>query len=336
MAAPFVGNQDYRGYLNYLGTQGDKSAAALLNYVGNDAKFGGDRGKVGSNQILGPDVRAHNASYYDQYQRLTNPATLNSQPQNLIGGGYTPPAKAATYDVTGGFKSAYNQAAQNQNPLYDKYLNQFVAEQANKTAAQQNLYNTTNANYDTALKNTQEANALTGQRTAQDVATNQAQIATNQDQFQADTGTKFAIDRIQQARDQAASGGTGGLAAQKSEGNQTARNTAEGRQIQQYDSQKQAQELVKARTFEDLATSSRLAADKTNTGKKNAQFDLDNYLEASKINLEQFKTSNEANRASAILGDQNTIARTNYENYLNSISNPATQLATAQRYSGSF
>lgn len=37
MAAPYVGNQDFRGYLSYLGQQGDTNANAALNYTGNDA-----------------------------------------------------------------------------------------------------------------------------------------------------------------------------------------------------------------------------------------------------------------------------------------------------------
>lgn len=36
MAIPYVGNPDFRGYLNYLGQQGDGQAANALNYTGND------------------------------------------------------------------------------------------------------------------------------------------------------------------------------------------------------------------------------------------------------------------------------------------------------------
>lgn len=38
---PYIGNPDYRGYLNYLGQNGNQDAAALLGEVGNDAQWGG-------------------------------------------------------------------------------------------------------------------------------------------------------------------------------------------------------------------------------------------------------------------------------------------------------
>jgi len=294
-----------------------------------------DGGKGYADAQYKPPAQTNTQTWVPWAPQTQQPSTLLARPQDYGYNNYVPPAKAANFDVAGTYASAYNQAATSQNPLYDKYLNNFLANQSNDMAAKQHLNTETQTNYDTALKNTQEANALTGTRTSADVALKEGQIAENADQFQTDSGTKFAIDRIQQARDQAKAGGTGGLSGQKTEGMQASRNIQEDRQVQQFDTQRVAQELIKARTFEDLATSSRLASEKTATGKASAQFDLDNYIQASKLNEEKYRLTDQENRNKAIIEERNRVASENYQNWLRTLSDPV-RIATAAKYNGSF
>lgn len=269
------------------------------------------------------------------YGTLAAPAQNLYAPTTDIGKYYLSPAKAANFDVGGNYNRAYNQAASNINPLYDKYLNQFLQEQSLKTQAQQHVYDTTVQNLDTSLKNTAEANTLTQQRTGEDVATNEAQIAQKEDQFQTDSGEQNTAERLALAKANAVSGTTGGLGSQKVESQQTTRNTAEKRQGEQFDQQTAAQELFKARTFEDLAKSTQLATEKTTTGKASAKFDIDNYLALTKVSEEQYRTKAAEERRQAQIDEAARIARENYQAFLSGLSDPV-RIATATKYNGSF
>jgi hypothetical protein len=219
--------------------------------------------------------------------------------------------------------------------MYDKYLNTFLDQQRNAMAKQQNIFQNTQQGYDTALKNTEEANKLTGERTQQDFYQAKDQTNLQQDQFQTDSGTEFAISRIEEARKTAGAGGTGGLSAQKTANTQEARNTGEARQVEKFDQEKFTQELVKARTFEDLAISSKLAQEKTATGKKAAQFDLDNYIVASQLEERSYRDKDQENRNKDIIEERDYIAREQYQNWLRTLSDPV-RVATAAKYQGSF
>lgn len=339
-AGQYVGNPDFRDYIA-------KVAPEYLGFVGNDADFkaGGGINMDKLNQVGGVESNyAHQSqlpqgavntikSLWSQYTNLAGPAYA---PTNYGAGyGYQAPARAANFDVGGTFNSAYGEAAASQNPLYDKYLNQFLAEQANAKAAQQHTFDETTSNLDTALKNTTEANTISQQRTGEDVARAEGQIATKADQFQTDSGTQFANDRLQQASDLSKAGLTGGIGAQKTEAVQTARNTQEARQGAEFDQQKQAQELLKARTFEDLSRSTANATAATAKGKANAQFNLDNWIEAAKIKEDQYRTQNEVDRKQAILDERNRIAKKKFQQFLGGLSDPV-RVATINKYTGRF
>ena len=80
MAAPYVGNQDYRGYLNYLASQGDNSAGALLGVVGNDASFDPTFSNSGSSSSYGGatftkgQLGLANQMYQNQYSGFGAPS----------------------------------------------------------------------------------------------------------------------------------------------------------------------------------------------------------------------------------------------------------------------
>lgn len=300
-----------------------------------NAYLKGDDGRV---KDLGKTTKDYGSGFDAQYgsaqgKRIDDPNV--PQPKKTLQSTYQAPAKAANFDIKGAYNSAYGQAAGSVNAMYDKYLNTFLDQQRNAMAKQQNIYQNTQQGYDTALKNTEEANKLTGERSQQDFYQAKDQTNLQQDQFQTDSGTEFAISRIEEARKTAQSGATGGLSAQKTANTQEARNTGEARQVEKFDQEKYNQELVKARTFEDLAISSKLAQEKTATGKKAAQFDLDNYIIASQLEERSYRDKDQENRNKDIIEERNRIAREQYQNWLGTLSDPV-RIATAAKYAGSF
>ncbi len=254
---------------------------------------------------------------------------------NNITSGYVAPARAAYYDIEGNSRSAYRTAQRSTNALYDKYLNIYLAQQKNALAKQQNIYSETTTALDTAQKNLEEANKISGERTSEDVALNTEQINKNEDEFQIDSGSQNAVDRIQLAREASASGG-GGQAAAKVAGSEEAHATTEGRQVAQFGTLRAAQSLLKARTFEDLATSSRLGGEKTAVGKKSAKFDIDNYITAAKLEEKQYRLKDQETRNKAIIEERDRIAREKYNKFLRTISDPGVVTATATKYGSSF
>lgn len=302
-----------------------------------NAYLKGDDGKV---KDLGKNTKDYGTGFDAQFgsaqaKRIDDP----NKPvvaQKTLQSSYVAPAKAANFNIQGAYNSAYGQAAANQNALYDKYLNNFLDTQRNAMAKQQNIYQTTNQNLETALKNTQEAGKLKGERTQEDFTQAKDQTNLEADQFQTDSGTQDAITRIEEARAAANSGGTmGGLTGQKLATSQEQRNIGEARQVDKFDKEKYTQELVKARTFEDIAIAGKQAQEQTVAGKKSAQFDLDNYIIQSQIDEKSYRDKDQADRNAAIIEERNRIAKEQYENWLNTLSDPV-RIATAAKYVGSF
>lgn len=118
MAAPYVGNQDFRGYLNYLGQQGDTNASAALNYVGNDGGINdnslnsyydtptGDPA-AGANNIANAKQYVGNA--YNTYNSLNGPQVLGA---STGGGGGASAADFSTQKSN--IYGTANEAAANQ------------------------------------------------------------------------------------------------------------------------------------------------------------------------------------------------------------------------------
>lgn len=222
------------------------------------------------------------------------------------------------------------------NPYYTKQLNDFLAQQAAAKKLRETQYETGVKNLEDQLAETLAANEVTKGRTALDVGQNQAEINQSADIFQTDTGTEAATGRIAQARDLAQRGLTGGLGAQEQETAQVQRNTVEGRQEQQLQTQRKAQELFKTRTFEDLARSGELAAKSTQKGKVAAKFDLDAFIQGQGFDEAEKKNSLEAGRLGAISSETQNRAKLAFNNYLANIRDPAQLLLASQTYGGAF
>lgn len=227
---------------------------------------------------------------------------------------------------------ARKQAAAAVNPFYTRQLNEFLSGQAKLRKQSQTQANTDIQNLQDTLQQTLAANAVTGQRTAEDTAANLANLADQAQQYQADTGQQFQTDRLQQARDLAAAGLTGGLGAQQTEASQIARNTAEQRQTQQTQQAQQEQQLLKARKFEDLATSGTLAEQAKTKGVKQVQVDLANFIEKQGIELTAKRGELAQQKEASILQKSQAIRSNLIQNWINSISNPAARNAALKAY----
>lgn len=223
------------------------------------------------------------------------------------------------------------------NPFYTKTLNDFLAEQAAAKQQKEEQTATDIQNLQDTLKHTQESNALTGARTAEDTTLKTGQINTTQDQNQVVTGDQFETDRIAAARAAAASGTLGSGA-----GNRAAsaaiikRNTAEGQQNDQFQQAKDAAALAQARTFQDLSTSNDLATEAEAKGEKQSTFDLNNYIKNATFTEQDKRNALEEQRLQAISQEQSNQAKLLYSKYLQSISDPAQYAAAASTYGGSF
>lgn len=122
MAAPTIGNADYRGYLNYLSQQGDGRAAALLGFAGNDGQLDPNKSAAYTEQYFnGPgavstttggqlfggganQVGLYNNQLYSQFNALNNAPA---------GGASDPAQDPAVYD----------QAIANTQAQYDRQGN---------------------------------------------------------------------------------------------------------------------------------------------------------------------------------------------------------------------
>ena len=256
-----------------------------------------------------------------------------------------PAPRAANYDVAGANARARQAAEASQNPLYSKYLNDFLENARIKQDQERKKADMANKGLDTALRYTTEDVKSDKTRTAEDVTTNMNQINTAADEFQVDTGTEDNIRRIEEARKLAASGQTGGLAAQQKETTQQARNTGEERQGAQFDAKKQEQQVFKARTFEDLAKTQTRANETNKAGKEKVKFDLDAYItdfgvgndiKSSGYKVREFADKNEQNRLSSIADEQRNQSQMLFNSFVAGLNDPGVIAATRQKYGGGY
>lgn len=227
---------------------------------------------------------------------------------------------------------ARSSAEQAVNPYYDKLLNDFLKSQATAKAQTEAQTATNISNLQDTLKNTIEGNTITGARTAEDTATNLGQINTAADQFQTDSGQKFATDRVAKAEALSKAGLTGGLGAQQTEADQTARNTTEKRQEQTFQTQRNTQELSKARTFEDLSRSTSMATGTEAKGEKQANVDLGNFIENQGLDLTGEQNKLAASKEADIISKTASVRGGLVQSFINSISNPAQRQAALSAY----
>lgn len=327
MSAPFVGNNDYRGYLNYLGGQGDNGAKALLNYVGNDGK---------ANGLTSGDAISRNQALYQQFQGLQAP-TSSQNIGSIYSGGGGGQVLAPRLDV-GAINAQARSSAENAvNPLYTKQLNEFLAQQSVLKQQHQTQTATDIQNLQDQLKNTLANNETSRGRAITDEATNQGNINIQNDRNQVDTGNSFEDQRIADAKAQAAGGTLGSNAGNRQTTLATDnRNLTEGRQNQDFQAQRDQQALLKGRSLEDLLNSDTLGTQAEGKGETQANFDLNNYIQGLGYQEQTTRNSLEQERLQRVAQETQNQAKLGFNNYLSTIKNPAQYAAAVSTYGGSF
>lgn len=239
---------------------------------------------------------------------------------------------AANYDYLGNRHAAQAQAASNINPLYIKLLNQFKTDQATALARQQADTTYGKSQLDQQLQDALDASGVNRTRTAQDVTTNKSDIANQEQNFQADTGQQFDQARTALARTGFAGGGNTDQLNQQSQ----QQNVQEGRQTQAFQQQKNVQDLLKSRTFEDLSRSD--ALNTRNTGQQQGRLDinLNRFIEDQGTALTKQQQELELKRQADIASQTPTYEKELFGQFLNSIKNTGVRAATQSAYGGLF
>lgn len=340
MANQFIGNDDYRGYLNYLGSQGNSQAKALLGYVGNDAQFGSSLAPLVAQGSSGDAIHslgANNQQFYQQYQQLHPTGTSPATNIGSIYGGGTAPVYAPKLDLAAINSQARSAAENAVNPYYTKQLNEFLTQQGVQKQQHQQQAATDVQNLQDQLANTLQGNEVSRGRAVTDEATQQANINTQNDRNQVDTGTQFEDQRLAAARGQATAGTLGTNAGNRATTLATdARNLTEGRQNQDFQAQRDQQALLKGRSLEDLLRSDTLSTQSEAKGEAQSKFDLDNYIQSLGYQEQQTRNSLEQERLQRVGQETQNQAKLGFNNYLSTIKNPAQYAAAVSTYGGSF
>ena len=140
---PYIGNADYRGYLNYLGQNGDTGAQSLLAVVGNDGNFG-----EGGGSPLNPATIAYNTQLYNNFT-----GTGGSGGSSTSTSSSTSPDQADTAAYWADQQNAINDQLNNlpaqqstgENNILSSY-NAAYQQLQNQKAQDNQTYNTTKQN----------------------------------------------------------------------------------------------------------------------------------------------------------------------------------------------
>lgn len=334
---------DFRGYLQSINSP-------ALAYTGNDGKIDPTKHEYGIGS--GANVPVGNAygvlgaqraqtyvnSLYGKYQQQSqNPTSVPPGYGGGGGGGANYAPTAPNWDINAIYNSAGAGAAAQINPYYTSRLQQFQQDQAKAKALQQQQHDLNEVNLEAQLNNTLGQNTLQRGRTSADTLQNEQQIGITADQRQQDQGTQFEQARLDQAKQLASGGLTGsGLGQQQVQQSQTAYNTQESRQGAQDQQQVAAQELSKARTFEDLANSDVLSNKSFTQGQKQANIDWDKFIQGQASDFTSTQQSLESERLQRLSSVQKQLAQQQLNNMIHAISNPGQRAAAAATYGGKF
>lgn len=141
MATPYIGNNDYRGYLNYLAQSGDGKAASLLNVAGND-------GGLSVSRISNPTTAEEN-------RKATVYNTLND-----INDYYYNQWRESNVNDTGSYNAADTQTATREASArkgYDDLISRTNNSINDLASSLQNRLDSIAGEYNT-LKNEQQSN----------------------------------------------------------------------------------------------------------------------------------------------------------------------------------
>lgn len=225
--------------------------------------------------------------------------------------------KLARFDVMQNWNAAKSAAERNVNPLYEKKLNEFLANNLFKQQNRKAVGDLTLQTIGQELTNTLADNTTARTRAEQDTAAAIDTVNKNEGIYQTDEGQSFDTNYRQVAEQLAASGAaTTGMGKQQTSDMIRLRNVTSQRQLDEFQGQRDAKELFKSRTFEDLARGDERAQQAAENKKKAEQFDLEAYLEDLAYDEKNFRLSNESDRLGAVLSEAQNQEKIGVENFL--------------------
>lgn len=224
-------------------------------------------------------------------------------------------------------------AEANVNPYYTDQLNAFLGRQAAAKSQQQVQTDLSIKDAQDQLKQIQDANQVTGQRATEDTATNEGQINQTADQRQTDQGSQFDTENIANQIAAARNGLTGsGIQGGANATAQSKFNTTESRQAQGDQQAIDHAELAKARTFEDLATSNKNATGAEGKAENAAQINLTDFITNQGLDEAQYRSDQATKYQADLLQHQQDEQKIAYNNFFQTIANPAQKAAFARTY----
>lgn len=235
-------------------------------------------------------------------------ALNNSQP-------YVP--KLPTFDIMGNYTKAKKAAEQNINPLYEKKLTDFLSNQNRLKTQKNQSVDLERENVAAQLQEILGANAVDRTRVDEDTDLALDLIDQNEGYFQDDEGEANELERTALIEDVASAGlTTSGLGRKRVADQQRRRNIASERQLTAFNQDRDARELYRSRTFEDLTTSDTLAQGQSTRQNKAIDLDLESYMDDLAFEEQGFRLGNEIDRFQSVLQDTETRRRTGVEEFV--------------------
>lgn len=298
-------------YLDRVQSQDPNAVSFTMNGV--QYNFAGDPiGRdPGYNQANGSTSSNNDQAIFDLQAELR--ALRNSQP-------YVP--KLPEFDILGNYTRAKNKAESQVNPLYEKKLTDFLQNQTRKITQRQNAADLERSGVAAELQALLDANNVSRTRTNEDVNQQIADINYQEGNFQKDEGQVNEAERQALIQDIASAGlTTSGLGRQRVADQQRIRNTVSERQIKAFNDDRDARELYRTRTFEDLATSDVLAQGQATRKNQGIDLDLEAYMDDLAYEEKLFRVSNELERGSAVLNAAEANRRSGVDEFIGSLIN---------------
>lgn len=280
--------------------------------TGKNAPAGPSNGYTG--QKATPNPVASNQAAIDKSQ--ADWAALSAEIRRLQNSIAAQP-KLASFDVMSNWRNAQSAAEKAQNPVYDRYLKEFLARNVQKKDSKTREFGLTQENIGLEKTQALEDSATQRVRTTEDTQAAIDKINQQEGYYQKDEGNQFDTDYRKLAEEINASGGAQtGLGRQQTYDAIKLRNITNERQLDEFKGQRQAKQIFKERTFEDLARGD-LRAEQLATNKtKAAQFDFEDYLNELAYDEVQFRNQNETARLEAVLRDTQNYEKAGVESFL--------------------
>ena len=225
--------------------------------------------------------------------------------------------KLARFDVMGNWNAAKTAAEKAVNPRYDRMLSEFLANAAARKQNRLAVGELTRQQIGQQLTQSLEDSLTQRNRTTEDTAAAIDTINKNEGFYQTDEGQDFDTNYRQVAEQLAATGGaTTGMGRQATADMVRLRNVTSQRQLDEFKGQRDAKELMKTRTFEDLARGDERARLSAENAKKAEQFDLEAYLEDMAYEEKVKRDSIETERLGSVLDQAQQYEKVGVEQFL--------------------